>query len=119
MLQAKVKSDYRFGNSLQAFSRVEFIKQEWRDVPAGFEDQARAHEWLEVREREVVNPGGIETVAPAKEIDEELPTSENILDEILGEDQPSADQQLEELAPDEEVRKTRRGRKAKEKSGDE
>lgn len=68
MIQAKVKDGYRFGRSLQAFSRLEFVKGEWRDVPDELTQQAKAHEWLETRERPVVEPGAIETVAPADKV---------------------------------------------------
>lgn len=77
-MQAKVKLEYRFGNALQAFSRFEFTKLEWRDVPAGLELQAEAHEWLDVRERPVLEAGAIETVAPAL-----VPTSEALLEGML------------------------------------
>lgn len=48
---AKLKSTYRWA-SLTAFSGHEYTKKEWRRVPAGCEDQARAHEFLEVSEDE-------------------------------------------------------------------
>lgn len=102
MLQAKVKAEYRFGKTLQAFSRHEFIKDEWRDVPAGFEDQAKAHEHLETRERPIVEAGAIETVTPAPiaqadPAEDPTPTAEKVLDAML-EGEP------------EEVKETRRGR---------
>lgn len=31
-----------------AFSGVEYVKYEWRDVPPGFESQAESHPYLEV-----------------------------------------------------------------------
>lgn len=70
MLQAKVKPDFRFGRSLQAFNRVEFVKDEWRDVPVEYEPQAKVHQWLEVRERPVVEAGAIEVVNIARVEDE-------------------------------------------------
>ena len=103
MIQARVKKDYRFGQSLQAFSRLEFTKDEWRDVPAEFEAAARAHEHLEIRERPIIEAGAIETVAPVTVISEpeaEVPAAEQLLDEML------------ESAP-EEVKETRRGRGGK------
>ena len=78
-MQAKVKKEFRFGNSLQAFGRFEFAKNEWRDVPAGLEAQAQAHEWLEVRERPIVEAGAIETVSPPALV----PTAEKVLSEML------------------------------------
>jgi len=104
MLQAKVKPEYRFGNSLQAFSRHEFIKSEWRDVPAGFEEQARAHEWLETRDRPQAEPEVEEAPVSAETLEEEsLPTSERLLDEMLD-------------GEEEEVKETRRGRGGRRKS---
>lgn len=107
MIQAKVKPTYRFGNSLQAFSRIEFIKGDWRDVPAEFEAQARAHEHLEIRERPMVEAGAIETVAPAEIVMPAIeqtftgtPTAEQILDQMLD-------------GEEEEVKTTRRGGKRK------
>jgi len=125
MIQARVKQEYRYGKSLLAFSRHEFMKDEWRDVPAGSEDEARAHEWLEVRDRPVVEEGAIETLAPAPEVEavtDVTPESEKLLDKMLegeeGEEAvtPTADKLLDELLedqPDEEVKKTRRGRGGK------
>lgn len=105
MIQAKAKDSYRFGRSLQAFSRLEFTKGEWRDVPAEFEAAARTHEHLEIRERPIVEEGAIETVAPVTVISEPeaevIPTAEKLLDVMLEEDAP------------EEVKETRRGRGGK------
>lgn len=104
MIQARVIDTYRFGRSLQAFSRLEFTKGEWRDVPAEFEAAARTHEHLEIRERPIVEEGAIETVAPVTVINEPEVT------------QPKADQLLDEMladVPAEEVKETRRGRGGK------
>jgi len=101
MIQAKVKQDYRFGKSLQAFSRLEFVKDEWRDVPTHLEEEARAHEWLEVRERPVVEPGAIETLAPAAQIEEPengLTESEKVLEQMLEESgEPTSEQLLDKM----------------------
>lgn len=48
-MEAKVKQSARYG-IVMAFSGVEFVKYEWRAVPAGFEAQAERHELLETRE---------------------------------------------------------------------
>lgn len=48
-LEAKVKPQY-FMNSIIAFSGKVFNKTNWNPVPAGQEENARTHEWLEVRE---------------------------------------------------------------------
>ncbi len=48
-MQARIKQSSRYGTA-QLFSGLEFVKHEWRQVPAQFEEQARKHELLEVRE---------------------------------------------------------------------
>jgi len=69
-LEAKVKPEY-FMNSLIAFSGRVYSKLIWNPVPIGQEENARNHEWLEVREysfktsekeREAVNRGEVEEV---------------------------------------------------------
>jgi len=50
-MEAKVKKSYRMG-AVIAFSGVEFIRTEWRPVPAGFEAQATVHPLLDVRDAE-------------------------------------------------------------------
>lgn len=45
---ARVKQDYLSG-SVTAFSGREYIRSEWREVPAGFEKQAADHPLLEVQ----------------------------------------------------------------------
>lgn len=49
MIQARVKPDHRW-NVVKAFSGLEFIKSEYRDVPLEAEEQAKAHPFLETRE---------------------------------------------------------------------
>ena len=39
-----------------AFGGVEFVKYEWRVVPAGFEEQAEQHPYLEVEAPVVTEP---------------------------------------------------------------
>lgn len=46
-MKAKVKQDYRWDN-LRAFSGSEFVKYEYRTVPAGCEKEAQAHPALEI-----------------------------------------------------------------------
>lgn len=48
-MKAKVRQESRYG-IITAFSGVEFIKSEWREVPSGKEDEARAHPLLLVQE---------------------------------------------------------------------
>jgi len=50
-LEAKVKDTYQMG-PVVAFSGHEFIRNEWRDVPAGFGPAALVHPLLDVREKE-------------------------------------------------------------------
>lgn len=44
----KAKSN-RFG-SVTAFSGLEYVRYEWRDVPKGFEVEARGNPFLELQE---------------------------------------------------------------------
>lgn len=45
---ARVKQDYAAG-PVMAFSGREYIRTEWREVPAGFEDEAKNHPLLDVQ----------------------------------------------------------------------
>lgn len=45
---ARVKQDYAAG-SVMAFSGHEYVRSEWRQVPAGFEEQAKSHPLLDVQ----------------------------------------------------------------------
>ncbi len=45
---ARVKQNYTAG-SVIAFSGREYIRAEWREVPAGFEEQAKKHELLDTQ----------------------------------------------------------------------
>jgi hypothetical protein len=46
-MNARVKQDYRW-NAITAFSGIEFVKGEYRQVPAGSEAEATAHDALEI-----------------------------------------------------------------------
>jgi hypothetical protein len=48
-MEAKVKDNARF-KKYNLFDSNEFFKGEWRPVPAGFEEQARAEKLLDIRE---------------------------------------------------------------------
>lgn len=48
-MEAKVKSEYRW-NIVTAFGGIEFVKSEFRKVPAGFEKEAQAHPCLEIND---------------------------------------------------------------------
>ena len=50
-LEARVKDSYNMG-SVVAFSGHEYARNEWREVPAGFEDAAIVHPLLDVRDAE-------------------------------------------------------------------
>lgn len=66
MLQAKVKADSQF-NPVTAFGGYEFVRTEYRPVPAGFEAAAEAHPYLEVLEvKEVVAEPAAEKPARGK-----------------------------------------------------
>ena len=84
-MQAKLKSEYRFGKSLLALGRIEFVKDEWRDVPIGKEDEASRHEWLETR------------ADPEPEPEEVAPSADTQLQEMLEGEKPSAEAILESM----------------------
>lgn len=48
-MKAKVKDDYRWKTFI-AFGGHEFVKGEWRPVPAGYEERAKSNPYLEVQE---------------------------------------------------------------------
>lgn len=48
-MQAKVKNDYRW-KTVVAFGGIEYVKNEWRPVPAGLEHNAQAHPFLDVND---------------------------------------------------------------------
>lgn len=60
-MQARIKQDARYG-ALNFFSGVEFVKSEWRTVPAGCEKQATENDYLETRAGEPYNV--VEIVPP-------------------------------------------------------
>lgn len=43
-------------SSVTAFSGLEFVRYEWRDVPIGFEDEAQRNPFLELQEDAPVEP---------------------------------------------------------------
>jgi hypothetical protein len=55
----RAKADYP--SVVVAFGGFEFVKNEWRDVPAGFENQAAQHPYLEIEPEPKPEP-----VEPAK-----------------------------------------------------
>lgn len=48
-MQAQVRKDCRF-RSIVAFNGQEYTKLDWRPVPKGFEEEARRHSFLTIRE---------------------------------------------------------------------
>ena len=49
VMKARLVSSYK-DDSIRSLSGREYVKFEWREVPAGFEDSARRHDLLEVWE---------------------------------------------------------------------
>ena len=70
-MQAKVKKDYRYP-AVTAFSGLEYVKFEFRAVPAFAEDEAKRHPALEIQELvpeavvEVLEEKADEEAAPKK-----------------------------------------------------
>jgi hypothetical protein len=60
----RAKANYPAG-PITAFSGFEFVKYEWRDVPAGFENQAEQHPYL-IIEQEPEPVAMSEPVEPVK-----------------------------------------------------
>lgn len=54
-MDAKVKSSYRW-STVTALGGLEFVKSEYRRVPAGFEKEAQAHPFLEIGGGSVIEP---------------------------------------------------------------
>ena len=87
-LEAKVKDSYNMG-PIVAFSGYEYIRNEWRLVPAGFEPAAIVHPMLDVRDAEtekeirvtaqdklaemIEHPVSVETPEEPVEVKEEEP----------------------------------------------
>lgn len=94
MLQVRVNPNHRYPVHL-AFSRFEFVKYEWRNVPEHIEKELRAHpeKYPELETREPVSPDAIETVTPIVE----LTSSEKTLKELLHGEKPTAQKELERL----------------------
>lgn len=49
---ARVKQEYRW-KTVNAFTGHEYVKYEWRNVPAGMEEQAKNHPDLDVKDGSV------------------------------------------------------------------
>jgi len=47
-MEARVSQSSRYGN-ITAFSGREYVKYEWRTVPAGFEEEAEKNPYLEIK----------------------------------------------------------------------
>lgn len=74
MLEARLKDNYRWA-SIVALDGQEYIKTEWRPVPAVREDEAEQHPALELRERpevEIVVPDASADAAPSSDLAPEV-----------------------------------------------
>ncbi len=107
-MEARVKQDYNAG-PIMAFSGREFVKSEWREVPAGSEDAARNHPLLDVRE-----PSNIE-VSTADQYTEEIETAANdLLEAVRPQVELVTEKELTLEAPTlEEILHPRRNRKSR------
>lgn len=91
-LEAMVNDKTRH-STVNAFSGHEYVRYEWRAVPAGFEAQAQAHPYLSVRARSGTAPQSAAAV-----IENETPDALEILpmggapDETLPADTVPADE---------------------------
>jgi len=71
-MEAKVKSEHRWSN-VTAFGGIEFVKSEYRKVPAGCEKEAQAHPFLEIKGKEVAQVEEPVIAEPAAEVLEVIP----------------------------------------------
>ena len=122
---ARVKQDYLAG-PVTAFSGREYVRSEWREVPAGFEEQAKNHPLLdtqpsmkEIRAGSSGKPG-LGTPAPEEPavtaVTEESPAVEPPAEEPT----PAVDESSVPAEPveTEEEPKTSRGRRRRTGSED-
>lgn len=93
-MQAKVKDSHRW-KTVVAFSGHEFVKGEWRSVPAGFEKDASEHPMLEVMDKDV---DALVAKVAEKEKEFAKPTAEAKLEEMAS----AAVEEMEALKVEEE-----------------
>lgn len=65
-VQAKVKADNGI-HVVRAFGGLVFVRNEWRQVPAGAEDEAKRHDMLDWRPSR--SDAGTEDVKPADQVE--------------------------------------------------
>lgn len=100
VFEARVVEGYNMG-SVIAFSGYEYIRSEWRPVPAGFEEHAQNHELLEVRQVK----SAVEATPKKPEASTRLPSQETEAVEL--------DMPPREEAPEEEVQTSTRKRRSR------
>jgi hypothetical protein len=100
---ARVRQDYAAG-AVMAFSGREYVRSEWREVPAGFEEQAKNHELLEVQPSlDEIRIPGLGTPAPEEILAVTVETAET---------PPAEESPAEETKPaEEDTSKTPRSRR--------
>ena len=82
-MQARVKPDARY-SAILALSGLEFIKAEWRAVPAGKEAEALRNQYLECRELVVEEVTDLDTELEAELADwDSLPDVEELPEEVI------------------------------------
>ena len=72
-MQARVKLSSRYG-SITAFSGLEFVKYEWRNVPAGKDEEAKRNPYLELEGGEKEQP----SLAKIRGVEKEQPSLESL-----------------------------------------
>lgn len=63
VMKARLVADYK-DESLRTFGMNEYVKTEWRPIPAGYEPSARSHELLEIWEAGQEEPKPVKKVQP-------------------------------------------------------
>ena len=111
---ARVKQNYAAG-PVTAFSGHEYVRNEWREVPAGFEEQAKNHPLLdtqpspdEIRAHGPTAPGLAEPAAEEKAAAVTVETAEPQAAEPVAEESPAPPE------PEGETKTTRKRKRAAE-----
>ena len=117
---ARVKQDYTAG-PVMAFSGREYVRSEWREVPAGFEEQAKSHPLLEtqpsldeIRAANPMLPGLGNVTAVTEEPQAEEPPAEPPTEETPAEEAPTETPSEEPPAEEPKPKHARRRRRAAE-----
>ena len=102
-MEAKLKNSYRWA-TVQLLNGTEFVKNEWRRVPAGLERAAKEEEYLDLRESRADKARAKAEIAEAPEetIQEEVPVDnpdETVTEQEIHESEEIVDSPVEPVTP--------------------